>query len=201
MADNSPEKLRDSREQQPEIKRSDLERAKTPEKVVSKSEIAKKESDLAERGEKAEKKLAAEKEKRELDLSKDKERVKRESTAETKQRDAASYTKAEKKAVYKKELKNVRAQLPPGSRAFSKVVHNPVVERVSDATAKTVFRPSALIGGAVMGLILGLIVYIAARYYGYVIPNMTLVLLLIIGAIVGVLVEFIITRFHKRSEA
>lgn len=200
MADNNPEKLNESRESQPEVKKLDLERAKTPEKNVSKAEISKKESDLAKRGEQAEKKLSAEKEKRELDLAKDKERAKKENDVETKQKDAASYTKAEKKAVYKKELKNVRAQLPRGSRTFSKVVHNPVVEKVSDATAKTIFRPSALIGGALTGLALGVAVYILARYYGYVIPNLTLVLLLVVGALLGVIVEFIVTRFRRQPE-
>lgn len=198
MAENNPEKLNNTPEKS-ERKDLGLEKAKSPEKNISKSELEKQESELAKRGEQAEKKLAAEKEKRELDLSK--EKVKRESQPETRKREASSYTKAEKKAVYKKQLSHVRAQLPRGARTFSKVVHNPVVEKVSDATAKTVFRPSALIGGAVSGIVIGLIIYFGARYYGYVMPTFTLIALLIAGGILGVLIEFIITRFKPKQEA
>lgn len=102
--------------------------------------------------------------------------------------------------MYKREIKNVQSQLPRGSRTFSKVVHNAAVERVSDAAGKTVFRPSALIGGAVTGLILGITVYLIARFYGYVMPSLLLVVLLLVGAILGVIVEFAVGLFRPKEE-
>lgn len=202
MAENNSEKLRDSgaeRVENTELK--NLEKVKTPEKKITKAEIEKGERDIAKKGEQAEKKIAAEREKKELELAKQQERAKNEK-GEQRDKDVKSpsqYTKQEKKQAYKKQIKKVQSQLPRGSRAFSKVVHNPVVETISDATAKTIFRPSALIGGSVTGLALGLIIYLVARYYGYPISTMTLVLLLIIGAILGVIVELIVGMFKKPS--
>lgn len=203
MAENNSEKLRDSgaeRVENTELK--NLERAKTPEKKLTKAEIEKGEREIANKGEQAEKKIAAEREKRELELAKQQERAKNEK-GEQRDKDVKSpskYTKQEKKQAYKKEIKKVQSQLPRGSRAFSKVVHNPVIETISDATAKTIFRPSALIGGSITGLVLGLIIYLVARYYGYPISTMTLVLLLIVGAVLGVIVELIVGMFKKPSK-
>ena len=203
MAENNSEKLRDSgaeRVENTELK--NLEKVKTPEKKLTRAEIEKGERDIAKKGEQAEKKIAAEREKKELELAKEQERAKNEK-GEQHDKDVKSpskYTKQEKRQAYKKEIKKVQSQLPRGSRAFSKVVHNPVIETISDATAKTIFRPSALIGGSITGLVLGLIIYLVARYYGYPISTMTLVLLLIVGAILGVIVELIVGMFKKPSK-
>ena len=50
-------------------------------------------------------------------------------------------TKKDVEASYKKTLENVQDQLSAPSRAFSKVIHNPVVEKTSDAIGNTVARP------------------------------------------------------------
>ena len=50
-------------------------------------------------------------------------------------------TKKDIEASYKKTLENVQDQLSAPSRAFSKVIHNPVVEKTSDAIGNTVARP------------------------------------------------------------
>lgn len=203
MAENNNEKLRDNsaeRAENSELK--NLERVKTPEKKLTKAEIEKGERDIAKKGEQAEKKIAAEREKRELELAKEQERAKNEKGEQHDKdvRSPAQYTKQEKKQAYRKEIKKVQSQLPRGSRTFSKIVHNPIIETISDTTAKTIFRPSALIGGSVTGLVLGLIIYLVARYYGYPISTMTLVALLIIGAILGVIVELILGMFKKTSK-
>ncbi|MDQ5943234.1 MAG: hypothetical protein QG675_2 [Patescibacteria group bacterium] len=203
MAENKNEKLRsDSAEFAENTELKNLEKVKTPERKATKAEIEKGEKDIAKKGEQAEKKIAAEREKRELDLAKAQEQAKREK-GEKRDEDVKSpsqYTKKEKKQAYRKQIKKVQSQLPRGARTFSKIVHNPVIETVSDATAKTIFRPSALIGGSVTGLVFGLVIYLVARYYGYPISTMTLVLLLIVGAILGVIVELIIGMFKKPSQ-
>ncbi len=200
--ESNKEKYQDGaaeRAEQSELK--NLERAKAPEKKFTKAEKEQGEADLARKHESAEKKLSAEKEKQELELSKEKAKAEKSQEVAPEKKDPNSYTRAQKKAVYKKEMKHVQAQLPKGSRAFSKVIHNSAVEKVSDVAGKTVFRPSALMGGAITGLIFGVLFYMVARYYGYVIPTWMLSILLIAGAIVGVLIEFVISRFHHDTEA
>lgn len=197
--ESSSERLQENSAEKVELK--NLERAKNTEKEPTKAELEQGEKDLALKHEAAEKKLTAEKEKRELEHSKEKEKIKAEKNEEIpEKKDPSSYTPDQKKAVYKKEISKAQAQLSRGSRAFSKVIHNTAVEKVSDAAGKTVFRPSALIGGAVTGLVLGILVYIVARYYGYAIPGLFLSLLLVVGAVLGVIVEFVVGLFRRKEE-
>jgi F0F1-type ATP synthase assembly protein I len=198
----------------PEIeKASSVERnGKGPELKASRAEIrrvsrAEKEAaekDLALRGEKAERVIAAEREK-----AKETEAVMKKETGSAerkKDKEPTSSprlrpkpkTKEERDTVYKAEMKQVQAQLSPAERTFSKVIHNNVVEKVSDAAERTIMRPSALIGGAVLGLILGAIVYFIAITNNYFIGSLEMVVLFIIGAVVGVVVELAIRRVLKR---
>jgi len=180
-----------------------LEKKKSPEKNITKAEIEKGERDLALKREQAEKHLGAEREKRELDLARDKEKAaEKQAEKVPEKKDPKSYTPAQKKTVYKTQMKHVQAQLPRGSRAFSKVIHNTAVEKVSDVAGKTIFRPSALVGGAVTGLVLGGSVYVIAQFYGYssFVESWMLPILLIIGAVLGVAVELIINLFRHKDE-
>lgn len=162
---------------------------------ASKAEIEKGEKDLAKRGEAAERKLSAEKEKREADLSAEKGNQEKAENKSPQSRTKRVYTKKESKQAFKREIKNVQKQLPRASRAFSKVVHNTAVEKTSNAVGKTIFRPSALLGGSIIGLLAGATVYIVARYYGYGMPSWMLPSLLIAGTLLGLFAEFILTRF------
>jgi hypothetical protein len=200
MSEKNIEKHPGSSAEKPNLK--DIEPVKRKEAKPNKAELSHKKSELEHKGHEAEKVLKAEKEKLKLkpEADKDKQSHEKHKPHELEAKKPESYTAAEKKAVYKKEIKKVQAQLPKRSRTFSKFVHNPVVEKVSDVASKTVMRPSLLIGGSVVGLTLGLIVYIGARYYGYVIPNMTFILFLVVGAVVGMLVEFIYHRFNRPED-
>ena len=85
-------------------------------------------------------------------------------------KDQPSLTKADVEASYKKTLDNVQKQLPAPSRAFSKVIHNSVVEKTSDAIGNTIARPNLIIAGA-LGAIASIIVYLIAKKYGYVLSG------------------------------
>jgi hypothetical protein len=198
------EKLVERQESEAKLSKSSsesLERNRSAEK--SKAEQKRDEADLARKGEAAERKIKAELEKKESDLarkqekSKEAEEKKSEKAKEVEKKPKTPLTKAEQKRVYKKELGKIQTQLPAGSRAFSKVVHNPVVETVSNAAEKTILRPSVLIGGAVVGIGMGLVVYFAARVYGYPLPNWLLLVLLILGGVLGVLIELILKLAGK----
>lgn len=170
-----------------------LEREKRPE--LSKAELEAGEKDLARRHEAAERNLSAEK-KKESALEREKETIEKADKKPPKSKPAASFTKREKAATYRKQIKTVQAQLPRASRTFSKVVHNPAIEKVSDAAGKTIMRPSALLGGAVIGLAAGMTVYAVARYYQYFMPSWILPVLLVLGALLGVAAELVLNRFR-----
>jgi hypothetical protein len=71
----------------------------------------------------------------------------------------------EREASYKQHMTQVQAELKPAQRAFSKVIHNPVVEKASDAIGGTIARPNAILSGAVVAFFLVLGVYVIAKYY------------------------------------
>lgn len=98
----------------------------------------------------------------------------------------------EKRQNYKTTLKEIQNKLPPTERAFSKIIHNPIVERVSEVSGKTVARPSGVLGGSI-AIILGLSVsYYSATNAGFELSGGEFIWFLISGFALGVTVEWII---------
>lgn len=64
-------------------------------------------------------------------------------------------------------LKTVQRQLNRPERTFSKIVHNPAVENVSEVAGKTVARPYGLLWGGIFSVLGSLLVVIVTRFYGY----------------------------------
>ncbi len=209
MAENNGEKLTGSQAELNNEKLSALKGEKNTAKATE-SEIKQARVELEQGGERAEARLAKEAEKevtepklaKKLETEKNKETAekKKEAKVEKHQPHVAS-TPKERNRVYKREIKKVQSQLPPSARTFSKVVHNRAVEAVSDVAEKTVLRPSVLIGGSVVGLLLGGLVYFAARYYGYPIPAWSLMMFLVVGGVLGIVIEFVLkaTPSGKKS--
>lgn len=69
--------------------------------------------------------------------------------------------------MFKRTLTSVQKQLSAPSRSFSKVIHNPAVDRVSTVAEKTVARPKGiLVGGFVAFLGCAYTLYLA-KHYGF----------------------------------
>ncbi len=99
-------------------------------------------------------------------------------------------SKKEREASYKQHMTQVQAELKPAQRAFSKVIHNPVVEKASDAIGGTIARPNAILSGAVVAFFLVLGVYVIAKYYGYPLSGFESIGAFIVGWILGLLYDF-----------
>ncbi len=106
-------------------------------------------------------------------------------------------TRATKKAAYKKTLGHVRRQLPKRERAFSKVIHQPVVEKLSDVGSKTVARPSGVLAGGICALLGSTFVFYMAKHYGFEYNFLVFILLLVIGFGVGLVVELLWNSTRK----
>lgn len=100
-------------------------------------------------------------------------------------------SKAQKNASFKKQMKDVRAELKPVSRAFSKVIHNKVIEKTSDVVGATIARPNAILSGAVVAFILTLGVYVIAKNIGYVLSGFETIAAFIIGWIIGIVFDYL----------
>ena len=108
-----------------------------------------------------------------------------------------------KKQTYKQTLKHLQAELPnKRSRAFSKLIHYPLVESASELAGKTVFRPSITLGASVGALLGGSIIYFVARHYGFTLSGTEFLLFGAAGAGLGIVLELLSVigkRLLKRS--
>lgn len=103
---------------------------------------------------------------------------------------------------YRRTLRRTRHKLSPQMRTFSKVVHNPVVESVSEVLDKTVARPSGVLAGGVFALVGSSTLLWIARHYGYEYNFLVFALLFAAGFFIGLLVELVLRitvlkRKHK----
>lgn len=123
-------------------------------------------------------------------------------TAETiKQSTAQPLTKQDVAERYQQTLRRVQSQLPAPSRAFSKVIHNPVVDKASDVIGNTVARPNLIIAGAI-GAIASIIVYVIAQRYGYPLSGSEAMVLFVLGWLIGAIIEYARIGFaNKRSSS
>lgn len=108
-------------------------------------------------------------------------------------------TKKIKAETYQKTLSNVRAELSKGNQILSKVVHQPIIESVSEIGAKTVARPSGILTGGIVGFFGSILILFYAKSIGFVVPSSSFILLFLLGFSVGLLLESIWKLYIKRK--
>ena len=104
--------------------------------------------------------------------------------------EAPHATKKQRKSSYKKTMDQVQSELSAPSRAFSKVIHTPAVEKTSDAIGGTIARPNALLAGAITATFLSLAVYLVARYYGYPLSQSESIIAFALGWALGIIYDY-----------
>ena len=105
----------------------------------------------------------------------------------------------DRKQAYAQTMASIRRHLPTASRAFSKVIHTPMVEKTSEAVGKTVMRPSVTLGATSTALLVGGFTYFLAKHYGYALSGSSILLSLVIGGLVGILIEGIAKLFRPKT--
>lgn len=98
----------------------------------------------------------------------------------------------------KQNLLKIQKDLPAQDKVFSKFVHRPAVEAISEAASKTVARPSGLLFGGAAALAANIIVLVICRYYGYEYNYLVGVLSFGVGFALGLFVEFIYKALLRR---
>lgn len=114
----------------------------------------------------------------------------RESGAAPAQRRHGVVSKKERNESYKQHLKQIHSEMSPTQRGFSKVIHNPAVEKASEVVGSTVARPNSILAGAVVAFFAVLGVYLVAKHYGYVLSGFETIGAFIVGWIIGALYDF-----------
>lgn len=158
------------------------------------------EAALAERGSEAVDK--ARHEALEKAISHEEERKKKTDAEEKAAKEKASRIKPHQRdldASFKRTMSHIQKDMSPASRTFSKVIHNPVVDKVSSAVGSTVARPNLILAGAIGTLTLGLGFYIIAQHFGYVLSGSEAMIAFIAGWAIGAVVEFARVGFKNNA--
>jgi hypothetical protein len=96
-------------------------------------------------------------------------------------------------------MERVQQEMSAPARAFSKVIHNKAIEKVSDLTSTTVARPNALLSGAICAFILVAGLYLHARYFGYALQGSETIVAFIIGYSIGIAFDLLRTMLRGKS--
>lgn len=172
-----------SQELNPEHIEKQIEIAEAHEKNVEKSKI--------ENGEKTEAAARVEALKQAVSVEAGSaEKKSKEASSSPAKRRHGVVSKKERQASYNKHMKTLQSELPPAQRAFSKVIHNPVVEKTSEVVGSTVARPNAILAGAIVAFIAVLAVYLTAKHFGYVLSGFETIGAFIVGWVLGLLYDF-----------
>lgn len=106
-------------------------------------------------------------------------------------------THLDKMANYRLTMRNLQSGFSPAARSFSKFIHAPAVERVSEVAAKTVMRPSVTLGATITSMLVGGFFYFIAKRYGYALSGSEFVLTMAAGALLGLGAEGFYKGWHR----
>ncbi len=107
-------------------------------------------------------------------------------------------TKQLKQQAYRSTIKKAQSRLKGPEKSFSKVIHNPKIEKVSEVAAKTVARPSGFLLGSISAFITSLVVLYISKRSGFTYNYLLFVLVFVGGYLLGVLVELVLRPLRRR---
>lgn len=95
-----------------------------------------------------------------------------------------------RKLSFKKTMAETRSHMSPASKVFSSFIHNPVIEKTSEAVGNTIARPNAILSGSLVALLFTTAIYVWAKYAGYPLSGFETIAAFIIGWLVGIILDF-----------
>jgi len=96
-------------------------------------------------------------------------------------------------------LEKVQRSLPASQKAFSKIIHQPAVDAISEAGSKTIGRSGGLLMGGVASFIASIGVLFVCRYYGYRYNFLIGIIAFVGGFILGLAVEGILSINNRKK--
>lgn len=90
---------------------------------------------------------------------------------------------------FQQTMKSVQRHETKSERRFSKIIHQPVVEEVSNIAGATIARPSGLLIGGLFSVISSGVILYVCRHYGYEYNFLVGIAALAGGFAVGLLLE------------
>lgn len=101
-----------------------------------------------------------------------------------------------KKITLNNTLYRIRRELPARQRAFSKIIHQPTIDKVSEISGKTIARPMGFMFGAFFGLVGSTTLLYLARHYDFKYNYTSFVVFFVGGFFLGLCIEAIYRMFR-----
>lgn len=102
-------------------------------------------------------------------------------------------------ATLQRELTHIRRHLSAPQKRLSKIIHRPVVSKVSEVSGKTIGRPSGMLGGGILAFVGCLSYLYLANHQGFRYNYGVFLVLFIGGFVLGVVLEMVVwTVMHSR---
>ena len=109
-------------------------------------------------------------------------------------------TRGLKLDAYRKTLQRVRGQLSGSQRLLSRVIHQPALEKISNAGAQTAARPSGILGGAIFAFLGSVTLLVMSKRLGFTYNYLVFFGLFIGGFVVGLIVELLLRTVRRTSK-
>lgn len=104
-----------------------------------------------------------------------------------------------KQQTWSRTMTRVRKHLSAPNRAFSKVIHQPAVNALSEVGGKTVARPSGLLMGGLCAFLASSVVLWMAKYYGFAYNYLLFLIVFAGGFALGLVLEFVFWIFRRKK--
>lgn len=108
-------------------------------------------------------------------------------------------SKKQLRESFSTEMKGVQAEMGPPGRMFSKLIHNPAVEKVTNVIGSTLARPNAMLSGSIAAFISITVLYFVAHHYGYQLSGFETIGAFIAGWVGGLLYDYFSTVVRGRK--
>ena len=109
-------------------------------------------------------------------------------------------SKKQLKVSFDNQMRAVRDELNIGGKIASKVIHNPLIETVSDFASSTFARPNALLSGSIMAFITVTALYFLAKHYGFQLSGFETIAAFIFGWLLGTLYDYLRSVFSRHKK-
>lgn len=103
----------------------------------------------------------------------------------------AHYDQADKLHSFNTTMHHTRRQLFAAERSFSKILHQPALEKISDVTSKTIARPSGILGASLVTFVGLFLTYGTARFAGFELSGSEMPVFITIGFFAGLFTEWL----------
>lgn len=107
-------------------------------------------------------------------------------------------TKKQRADSYTATIRQIQSEMNRSSRTFSKVIHNPTVEKLSDAIGSSAARPNAVLAGSIAATFLTLAVFLIAKQYGYRLSGFETIATFMLGWALGLIYDYARLLFPTR---